>query len=316
MDVWNEDRWLAEAYGEKEEATLDYSVLSVGVMTLALILLVEGIRHRLDHEAKHRPFFKVVLETTYSECKCRRKRQCRRICWRFPNSFFFVVATLGLVELFVFLVLRYYQLKYKERKEVFAEVHFALFYTAIFNAFQSVISAVATRRVSDKMWVKTEHLELDHYIEIREEFDRVQEAYFAVREKVPKVFRKVWTAIRYPGLRSRYMELLVQVRFHQLRIHFLENNNLPLTFKVSEYLKRSEETVLMHMVHVKGTAWLLLTGGFNLMYFMIGMLAHATGSPEIVGKTLFAVFISMLILFIIMCVMLFTKMTRIFETIL
>ena len=69
MEGWIEDRWLAEAYGEKEKEALDYSVLSVAVMTLALILLVEVIRHRLDHEAKHRPFFKVVLETTYSECK-------------------------------------------------------------------------------------------------------------------------------------------------------------------------------------------------------------------------------------------------------
>ena len=69
MEDWHKDRWLAEAYGEKEEEPLDYSVLSVAVLTLGLILLVEVIRHRLDHEAKHRPFFKVVLETTYSECK-------------------------------------------------------------------------------------------------------------------------------------------------------------------------------------------------------------------------------------------------------
>lgn len=59
-------RWLA---GEKEEEPLDYSVLSVAVMTLGLILFVEVLRHKLDHEAAHRPFFKVVLEATYSECK-------------------------------------------------------------------------------------------------------------------------------------------------------------------------------------------------------------------------------------------------------
>lgn len=75
---WHEqdyDRWLAgeqdaaySSYTKKEEAPLDYSVLSVGVMTLGLILCVEVIRHKLDHEAEHRPFFKVVLEATYSEC--------------------------------------------------------------------------------------------------------------------------------------------------------------------------------------------------------------------------------------------------------
>lgn len=61
----NSERWLA---GEKEEENLDYSVLSVGVLTLALLLFVEVLRHKLDGEAACRPFFKVVLEATYSEC--------------------------------------------------------------------------------------------------------------------------------------------------------------------------------------------------------------------------------------------------------
>ncbi len=60
------DRWLA---GEKEEEPLDYSVLSVGVMTLGLILMVEVAKHKLDHMAEHRPFFKAVLVVTYSECE-------------------------------------------------------------------------------------------------------------------------------------------------------------------------------------------------------------------------------------------------------
>lgn len=60
-------RWLADK--KKEEEPLDYSVLSVGVMTLGLILCVEVLRHRLDHLAEYKPFFKCVLEATYSECK-------------------------------------------------------------------------------------------------------------------------------------------------------------------------------------------------------------------------------------------------------
>lgn len=76
------DRWLANE--TKEEEPLDYSVLSVGVMTLGLILFVEVIRHQLDHEADHRPFFKVVLEATYSECKCRGEIR--------SNVFFFKVS--------------------------------------------------------------------------------------------------------------------------------------------------------------------------------------------------------------------------------
>lgn len=237
------------------------------------------------------------------------------------------MATLGLVELFVFLLMRYYELKNKERKEVFAEVHFALFYTAIFNAFQSIMCALATRRASDRLWVQTEHLELDHYVEIREEFDRVSFAYHSQRMnmdhlgKRPRRTLSLWlrnaqSAIRNPGLRSRYLELLVQVRFHQLRIQFLENNNLPLTLKVSDYLKRSEEAVLMHMVHVSGTAWLLLTGAFNLIYFLLGIVANQTGDMEIIGTALAVIFFSVLILFIVICIVLYMKMRSIFEDIL
>jgi hypothetical protein len=61
------DRFLA-ATGEEEEP-LDYTVVSVAVVTLGLLLGVEMIRHRLDQSAHNRPFFKTVLEGVYSECK-------------------------------------------------------------------------------------------------------------------------------------------------------------------------------------------------------------------------------------------------------
>jgi hypothetical protein len=48
---------------------LDYTILSYGIYTLYLILIVESIRHYIDHAAHGRPFFKAVLLTAYSECK-------------------------------------------------------------------------------------------------------------------------------------------------------------------------------------------------------------------------------------------------------
>lgn len=209
-------------------------------------------------------------------------------------------------------------MKNKERKELFAEVHFALFYTAIFNAFQSVLCGIFTRRVSSALWVQTEHLELDHYVEIREAFDKASEEYYNFRESQRGVagIRSCLLALRKPGLRRRYRNLLVQVRFHELRVQFLENNNLPLTLKISDYLKRSEESVLMHMVHVSGTAWLMLTGGFNLIYFAEGLVANFTGDPDIVGKSMAGIFFGMLNIFIVICVILYFKMRSIFEKIL
>ena len=58
---------------------IDYNVLSVAAMTLALIMMVEYMRHRLDHWAyqaattetpqqSKQPLFRAVLEGVYAEC--------------------------------------------------------------------------------------------------------------------------------------------------------------------------------------------------------------------------------------------------------
>lgn len=59
----------ASSKGESGSSYLDFSILSVAVTTLGLILLVQLIRHRLDRNATGRPFFKTVLEGVYRECK-------------------------------------------------------------------------------------------------------------------------------------------------------------------------------------------------------------------------------------------------------
>jgi len=84
------------------------------------------------------------------------------------------VATLGIVEFGVFLWGKYGTIN-KDIKTKFADVHFALFCTAILNALQYSLTSIVSTRLSNGLWVKTEQLELDHYVEIREEYDRVQE---------------------------------------------------------------------------------------------------------------------------------------------
>lgn len=48
---------------------IDYSIFSVAVFTLGLIMMVEVFRHRIDHAASGRPFFKAVLDGVYQECR-------------------------------------------------------------------------------------------------------------------------------------------------------------------------------------------------------------------------------------------------------
>jgi hypothetical protein len=227
------------------------------------------------------------------------------------------VATLGIVEFAVFLLIKYYDDIDKEKKEVFGDVHFALFYTAIFNAFQSTLTAVFTTRASDHRWVKTEQLELDHYVEIREEYERLSEKIEGKQAsgKIGKLIRNCILFLKRPGLRARYKELRIQIRFHELRLHFIENHNLPLNIKVSDYLKRSEMGVLISLVHVSAGAWLLLTGGLNLLYFALGMIGYSTADVDAVGTAMIAVFFSLLFVFIIVSVVLTFKMESIFQRI-
>ena len=93
-----------KAYDESDES-IDYTVVSIGVQTLVLILFVESVKHKLEHVAKGRPFFGEVLHSVYSE-----------------------LSTLGVVELVVYLILKYYKDYNKAQKTVFADVHFCLFY--------------------------------------------------------------------------------------------------------------------------------------------------------------------------------------------
>lgn len=61
-------RILAGEYEDKD-VELDYTVLTVAVLTLGLLMVVEFARHKLDQAATGRPFFKTVLEGMYRECK-------------------------------------------------------------------------------------------------------------------------------------------------------------------------------------------------------------------------------------------------------
>ena len=219
------------------------------------------------------------------------------------------------------------------REMVFAGVHFALFYTALFNAFQSVILAMLSSRISNRAWVVTEHLELDHYVELREEFDRVQAKlrYAGINDEehdegqplgfdytwksIRRAVRNLIVGIRYPRLRSKNASLLVQIRFHQMRLKILEDNDLPVSIKVSHYLKKAEQSVWIKLVHVSTFAWLFLTGSLNLIYFLLGMVAYVTEDLVIVGRTMTYIFFGCLIAFILISLIVYNKMKVIFRQI-
>jgi hypothetical protein len=264
------------------------------------------------------------------------------------------VATLGIVEFFIFLLHKYYKGLNVAQELVFADVHFALFFTAMFNAIQSAILAFFTRRNSNRLWVSTEYQDLHHYVEIREEFDRVEKRLLKLylpdeqidsnegsRSIRKSLANRIWAratnddsqwrysllslqsvasllvrSIRYPVLSARYRDLLVQVRFHELKFHFIQANQLPITMHVSDYLKRSELHILMKLVHISTFAWLLLTAGFNLVYFLLGVTAYTTdGNLNTVGNAMTGIFFATMIFFLLLSLLIWNKMEWIFHNI-
>lgn len=273
------------------------------------------------------------------------------------------MATLGIVEFVIFLLHKYYTDLNVAQELIFADVHFTLFFTALFNAFQSCILAFFISRNSHRLWVQTEYQDLHHYVEIREEFDRLDKELRKFREPLSvhgtssdskktnrsssslrqsmaaqmwateesdhvrgefgyslQSIKTIWyfllRSARYPRLSRKHDDLLVQVRFHELKFHFIQANKLPITMHLSDYLKRCELRIMQKLVHIRTLAWLLLTAGLNLLYFLMGVVVYTTdGDLATVGKAMTVIFFSGIFGCVALSLIIWNKMTWIFYTI-
>ena len=106
------------------------------------------------------------------------------------------------------------------------------------------------------------------------------------------------------------------LRFHELRAHFIESNNLPPGFTISHYLKRSLTSVLLDFVHVSPVAWILLMASANLLYFLSGMLLSVTKDSSEVEEFLMYIFFVVMIAFVVCGIALYLKMKSIYSRIL
>ena len=210
-----------------------------------------------------------------------------------------------------------------------------LFYTAIFNALQSCCVRLLAGHRTDRAWVKTEDIDIGHYVAIRKEFDRLESELNRAHSPTTnsddddanyqsssswKSFKEAVSdlvfTIRHPHLSRRREQLLVPIRFHELRAHFIDSNNLPPKFKVSHYLKRSLTSVLLDFVHISSTAWILLMATANLLYFLSGMILYKTKQSFEVEEFLMYMFFAMMIIFVVFAFILYFKMRSIFSEIL
>ena len=212
-----------------------------------------------------------------------------------------------------------------------------LFYTALFNAIQSCLVRLWTVHRVDKAWIKTEDIDLGHYVAIRREFDRLESKLNREKSSTTigstnattgtggesstwELFREALSdlsfRIRHPHYSRRKEQLLVPIRFHELRAHFIDSNNLPPKFKVSHYLKRSLTSVLLDFVHISSGAWILLMATANFLYFISGMIMNALKEAVLVEEFLLGIFFALMIFFVVFAFVLYFKMKSIFSKIL
>lgn len=313
-----EGRDLAEAI------SVDYTVFGMAILTLGLLMIVGAVRYFIDAMAEGKFFFENVLEAVYHE-----------------------LSTLGLVEAGIFLLHKYYPELNISVEKVFAEVHFTLFFVAIINAIMSVLLYLFTTRVANKYWVRMETIDLDHYVAIRKQFEAVENALEELENahlmkrrkfiddpvgkqvKFTDSVRSTASAYEHHTLTSfvknlvyystrkkrrlvrKHRKLLVQVRFHELRVHFIDSNQLDPRFKVSEYLKLCMLDVFYRFVHISFVTWLILLCFANVVYFCLGLLS-AYENQSAVGTALTWVHVGYSILFLLTSLLIGRKMKSIF----
>ena len=274
----------------------------------------------------------------------------------FPCSF--VVSTLGIVEGIVFMVQHYYGDMNKNVKQVFAKVHFTLFYVAIINALMSCLLYFCAMHFANKHWIRLETVDVDHYVAIRKKFDALEEQLnnmnvlsdgnnTALNNQSSKSSNEKSTGANPLNLfdksnyrhllNAKYRKLLVQVRFHELRLHFIESNDLDPRFRVSSYLQLCSKLfvsfpslvlissyylsyssssivndVFKSLVRISTFAWLILLAFTNLLYFVMSVIVAETDDQNAPGTALSYIFVGFTVGFVLVSFMIAKKIKKIF----
>lgn len=113
------------------------------------------------------------------------------------------------------------------------------------------------------------------------------------------------------SLVAKHRKLLVQVRFHELRVHFIDCNKLDPRFKVSDYLKRCMNDVFHSLVHISFVTWLILLFFTNVVYFCLGVIS-AFADEATIGTILTWVHVGYSLLFLLASLLIANKMKSIF----
>jgi len=228
-------RWIDDYHrslaGDETVDVFTFFGLTMVVFTLCLLLSLEFLRHKVDSNTKN-TFYASVLQCVYGE-----------------------LATLGILNALIFLLIRFTPtLVGGITFHVFEDIHKMIFYVAIINAIKTIMLFRLAVRWANSHWKKVEELDIDHYVAIRHRFNIIDEQLQAEKTKkknCPEFFLKIMNR----ALTTKHRKLLVQILFHEMRVNFLEMNNLPPNFKISSYLKTGLDRDFEKFVEISSVTW-------------------------------------------------------------
>jgi hypothetical protein len=225
------------------------------------------------------------------------------------------VSTLGIVEFLVYVYVNFQPEYDKAKYNAFTHVHFLLFYTAIINAFQSALVAFFAKRFGDKMWTNIEMMNVQQYVRAREEYE-LYEGLQKEQTDTSLIILRICRSILYLRTKYRFEHVQQQLQFHELRVLFLNTYEMPMRLKVTDYLRRCQETVLIKLIHVSNLAWILLASALCLFYYTVDMTTYHTQHSRGAAIIFETVFFGLIGIFIILAWITYTKCRSIVRTLL
>jgi len=286
-----------------------YTIFIYVVITFFFLLVVEVALESMDHWAKNHPFFQYTLRTVYRE-----------------------LATLGVVEVIVFLLHYYWAGLPIKAEQKFALVHYMIFFAAIINALFSISVYALAKYNANRDWVTTELLaeNMGAYVQVRREFEKIEDklhggnnlaekmgdnlagvTFHFDRRSLMHFIAVIWWRVRKPHTMRRYRKLLVQVRYHALREKFIGRNECSASFPLYKYLERAQRDVVEKVVHIGVSSWMMLV--FFLLFLNYCMaLVIVNGNLKLVGKGILYVFFSLCAIIVLFVLYLQRQMNYIF----
>ena len=333
MSIINQNRNLAG-----EPLVVDFTILAMAVVTMVLLMIVATIRHKIDQTAKGKEIFLAVLEAVYHELSTLGiveatvflvhhyyldlNVQVERVFAEVHFTLFFVAIINALMSILLFFLASHVADNQWEKLERVDIDHY-----------------VVVRKQFDAMQEQLRAIQDYDYNEIHgnggdnnggDGDDNGDHDNHHGHSFCRKMWNKICTYLPYKYkykyllanlkafiiINSKHRDLLVQVRFHELRVHFIESNCLDPRFRVSKYLKLCMNDVFHKLIDISTFSWLILLGCANLLYFVSGLItaldSGGSRSRSATGVTMSWVFFGYALSFLVISFAIAIKMKNIF----